>query len=73
MRVFVRKAPPDILSYVSTLRHVRNLLTTSLAATETLAEQDKQSAESIKETKQDIEKALASIKNELNRFPVKGE
>lgn len=73
MAIKPRHATTDVLAHVSTLRHVRNLLQTALAAAETLQEVDKQTAEGVKELRQDIAKAKAAAENELARFPIKGE
>jgi hypothetical protein len=73
MAIKPRKATLDVLAHVSTLRHIRNLLKTAYAAAETLQDVDKQTAEGIKEIRQNISKATSATENELNRFPLKGE
>lgn len=72
-RAKLQKVPKDVLAHVSNLRHAVSLLTTALGVVDALEQNDKQSEEGIKEMKQGITKAIASGKNELGRFPVKGE
>ena len=63
----------DTFAYVSGLRQIIRSLETAQSNIEAIVtnpDADKVSSEGLKEAKQDIDKALAAITNELDRHPI---
>ena len=62
----------DVLGYVANLRHALRQIESAISSVEggeSMYNPGKRGAESVKEAKQDMRKAAAALRNELNRFP----